>query len=146
MTFPQTNPTPLPPNTIVPGLDTDRFVPYLNRLYEDISFAVNSKDSSAFVAAISNVASSIPNLPNFGGYIICVSGTASQQPTLTAALSKSDAGAIGVITPLNFQAGTGTTWAGVTLTITSTATNFQIAHSLAGNVSNFSIRIIGTQG
>lgn len=145
MSFPQIERPNLPPNTIVPE-EESLFIPYLNRLYEDIAFAVNSKDDGAFEAAISNVPVNIPDLPNFGAYFICVSGTSSFQPTYTASLAKSDANTAGVIVPHAFQAGTaGTPWAGIVLTITATATNFQIAHNLPGVTGNFSIRIIGTQ-
>jgi hypothetical protein len=136
--------TSLPPNTIVPEND-DLFIPYFNRLYEDIAYAVNSKDYNFFPIPITDTAVNIPNLPNFGAFIVCVSGVDSSLPTLTASLCKSDTGVAGAIVPLGFQIGTGLTWAGATLTITSTATNFQVNHSVAGVTGNFNIRIIGTQ-
>lgn len=144
MTFPQIQRPSLPPNTIVPE-NEDLFIPYLNRLYEDIAFTVNSKDATFFPAAITSTAADIPNLPNFGAFIICVSGVDSDLPTITASLCKADSTVAGSVTPLGSQAGTGTTWAASTLTITSTATNFQIKHSVVGVTGNFNIRIIGTQ-
>lgn len=143
MTFPIIQQPSLPPNTIVPESE-DLFVPYLNRLYEDIAFAVNEKDYVYFTAPISDTPSNIPNLPNFGAYIICVSGTTSTLPTITASLCKADATASGSIAVLGSQVGTGT-WAGNAITITATATNFQIAHNLAATTGNFNIKIIGTQ-
>jgi len=134
------------------------FIPYLNRSYEDIALTVNNKDNIYFLTAITDTPQDIPNLPNFGAYIICVSGGPTQDPgapgtpatgttlpTLTASLCKSDATAGGSIAVLGSQAGTGA-WAGNNLTITSTATNFQIAHDRAGVTGNFNIRILGTQG
>ena len=144
MTFPIVAQPSLPPNTIVPE-DEFLFIPYLNRLYEDIAFTVNNKDNSYFEIAITDTAQDIPNLPNFGAYIVCVSGTDSTLPTLTASLCKADATASGSIAVLGSQVGTGA-WAGNALTITSTATNFQIAHDNAGVTGNFNIRILGTQG
>jgi hypothetical protein len=144
MTFPQIQRPSLPPNTIVPE-NEDLFIPYFNRLYEDIAFTVNSKDSTFFPAAITSTATDIPNLPNFGAFIICVSGVDSTLPTITASLCKSTAGSAGSVTNIGSQAGTGTTWAAATLTISSSATNFQIRHSVAGVTGNFNIRIIGTQ-
>ena len=143
MTFPVINLPSLPPNTIVPE-DENLFISYLNRLYEEIAFCVNNKDNTYFEIPITDAATDIPNLPNFGAFIVCVSGTDSTLPTLTASLCKSSASVAGSIAVLGSQAGTGA-WAGNTLTISSTATNFQIAHNRAGVTGNFNIRIVGTQ-
>ena len=59
-------------------------------------------------------------------------------------LCKSSALAAGQVVVLGSQAGSGI-WAGINLTITSTANNFQIAHNLANVAADFSIRICGTQ-
>lgn len=137
--------TSLPPNTIVPEND-DLFIPYFNKTYEDIAYAVNSKDYTFFPIPITSTPVNIPNLPNFGAFIVCISGIDSTLPTLTASLCKSDAGAIGVINVIGSQAGSVAPWAAVNLTITTTATNFQVNHSgAAGTNGNFNIRIIGTQ-
>jgi hypothetical protein len=145
--------SPLPPNTIVPE-SQDLFLPWINRLYEDIAFAVNNKDNIFFPMSITNVATDIPNLPNFGAFLICVSGSTSITnpstnvvnwlPTLTASLCKSKNDAAGSVAVLGSQAGTGDIWAGIVLTITSTNNNFQIAHNLAGTSGNFNIKFIGT--
>lgn len=134
----------LPPNTIVPT-NQDLFVPYLNRLYEDIASAVNSRDPRFYPMAITSTAQNILNVPNFGAFIICVSGVDSTLPTITASLCKADATAAGSVAVLGSQAGTGA-WSGNVLTITSTATNFQIRHNRTGVSGNFNIRLIGTQG
>lgn len=144
MGFPVILQPSLPPNTIVPENDF-LFIPYLNRLYEDIALTVNNKDNIYFLSPITSTAANISNLPNFGAYVICVSGAETTLPTITASLCKSDATATGSVVVLGSQAGTGA-WAGATLTITSTATNFQIAHSRTGVTGNFNIRILGTQG
>ncbi len=136
----------LPPNTIMPSPveQQDLFEPYFNRLYEDIALAVNSRDFVAFSIPISSTAANIPNLPNFGAFFIAISGTESGMPSGTWALVKSDENVAGIgLAGITLQAGTGT-WAGINLVITSTADNFQIAHT--GTVSgSFNIRIAGTQ-
>lgn len=134
----------LPPNTIVP-VNEDLFIPYLNRLYEDIASAVNSKDPKYYQMAITSTAQNILNVPNFGAFIICVSGVLTSLPTITASLCKASSTAGGSIAVIGSQVGTGA-WAGNALTITSTATNFQIVHDRAGVTGNFNIRLIGTQG
>lgn len=143
MSFPVINLSPLPPNTIVPE-DEDLFLPYLNRLYEDIAFAVNARDNSYFPIPITDTASNISNIPNFGAFILCVSGEDSTLPTLNVSLCKASATVAGSIAVLGSQVGTAA-WAGNALTVTSTATNFQIAHNRAGVSGNFNIRILGTQ-
>lgn len=134
----------LPPNTIVP-VNEDFFVPYLTNLYQDIAYAVNSKDPNFYPMAITNTATNILNVPNFGAFIICVSGSTTGLPTLTASLTKASASGAGVIAVLGSQVGTIAPWVAATLTITSTGTNFQINHSVAATTGNFNIRIIGTQ-
>lgn len=133
----------LPDTTIVP-VKEGLFIPYFNRLYEDIANAVNDRDFIYYAIDVSSTASDIPNLANFGSFIVCVSGVDSTLPTLTASLCKSDATAAGSVAPLGSQVGT-VTWAGFALTITSTATNFQIAHNNANITASFNIRVIGTQ-
>ena len=144
MTFPVILQPSLPPNTIVPENDA-LFIPYLNRLYEDIAFTVNNKDNNFFQIPITDTAANIPNLPNFGAFIICVSGSLTGLPTITASLTKSSQSGAGVIAVLGSQVGTTAPWVAATLTITSTGTNFQINHSVAATTGNFNVRIIGTQ-
>lgn len=129
--------------TVVPS-DWDLFIPYFNRQWEDLANTINFKDNNFYAMAISSSAANIVNIPTFGTFIICVSGVNSTLPTLTASLCKSDATAAGSIAALGSQAGTGA-WAGNNLTITSTTTNFQIAHDRTGVSANFNIRVIGTQ-
>lgn len=133
----------LPSTTIVPT-DDSLFIPYFNNLYEDMSNAINFKDNIFYQMAISSTGTNIVNLPNFGAFIICISGVNTSLPSLTASLCKSSSSAAGSITPLGSQVGTGA-WAGNALTITSSGTNFQIAHDRAGVIANFNLRVIGTQ-
>ena len=144
MTFPIILQPSLPPNTIVPENDF-LFIPYMNRTYEDIALTVNNKDNIYFLAPITDTASNIPNLPNFGAYILCVSGALTTLPTITVSLCKSTATIAGSVVVLGSQNGSGA-WAGISLTISATASNFQIAHNNTGVTGNFNIRILGTQG
>lgn len=135
----------LPQSTIVPK-DDNLFIPYFTRTYEAISQAVNAKDSSFFPISITSTATNIPGVPSFGAFVVAVSGVSSTLPTATWCLCKADATSSGAsgIAVLAFQAGT-STWSGKVLTITSTATNFQIAHNNTGVTGSFNIRIMGTQ-
>jgi len=134
----------LPTTTVIPTND-DLFIPYQNRVYEELAAAINERDNSYFPWPITSTAENIPNVPNFGAFIICISGETSTLPTITASLCKADATAAGSIAVLGSQVGTGA-WAGNALTITSTATNFQVKHNRTGVSGNFNIRVIGTQG
>lgn len=144
MTVPQVVLPFLPPNTVIPE-DPKLFISYLNRLYEDIAFSVNYKDFIYFPMAITDTATSITNMFTYGSFLICVSGVDSGLPCLTASLCKSSSTAAGSISVIGSQAGTTAPFAAATLTITSTTTNFQIAHSVASTTGNFNIRFIGTQ-
>lgn len=139
----QSNTPFLSESTIVPEKE-DLFIPYFNQLYADIVNSVNTRDSSYFVMDVTDVAQDIPNLANFGSFTATVSGQDSSLPCLVAALAKSDQSIAGVIASLTLQTGTGD-WAGSTVTITSTLTNFQISHDRTGEIGKFNIRIIGTQ-
>lgn len=153
MTYPTVDQPNLNPSTIIPEQD-DLFIPYLTDLYQQMAEAINNKDNLYFDFAVTSTAASIPNVPNFGAYLIVVSGVDAERdssgnvlgwlPTLTASLCKSSASASGSVTVIGSQAGTGS-WAGINLTITSTATNFQIAHNNTGVTGNFNIKFIGTQ-
>jgi hypothetical protein len=136
-------PSILPPNTIVPT-NWDLYIPYFNRLYEDIAYTVNQKDNDFYPMAITSTAQDILNMPTFGAFIICVSGVETTLPTITASLCKASQTAAGSVTTIGSQVGTGS-WSGNALTITSTATHFQIRHNRTGVTGNFNIRIIGTQ-
>lgn len=144
MSFPIIQRPTLPPNTIVPE-NRDFFISYFNRIYEDIAFAVNAKDYTFFPGTITGTAANIPNIPNFGSYILCISGVESGLPCITASLCKNSATAVGVVNLIGSQAGSAGVWSGATLTISATTTNFQIRHSVAGTSGNFNFRIIGTQ-
>lgn len=133
----------LPTSTILPK-DDSLFEPYFTDIYSQLANAVNERDFNFYPIAITDTAQDILNLPRFGAFIVCVSGIDSTLPTRTWSLCKADATAAGSIAVLGTQVGTGA-WAGNTLTITSTTTNFQIRHDRAGVTGAFNIRVIGTQ-
>ena len=137
----------LPPQTIVPHPveDTDNFIQWMNRFYEEAALVMNNRVLPYAGIQISNIATDIPNLPTFGAFIVCVGGVYSNQPTGVWALTKSASGIAGLIAILQTQAGQGAQWAGINLTITSTATNYQIAHNLANVTDTFNISVFGTQ-
>lgn len=135
----------LPPNTIVPDR-WDLFIPYFNRLYEDIAYSMNFKTEKYFPFSITNSPQNIIFIPQFGSYLICVSGIDEGLPCITASLCKASQNSAGTIAVLGSQAGNIAPWSGSTLTITSTATNFQIRHSVSGQIGDFNVQIIGTQG
>lgn len=151
--FPNSNFPSLTPTTIVPEND-DLFISYFNRTYENIADVVNNKDDKYFTLAITDTATDIPNFPNFGSFIICVSGEQAETdntgtitgwlPTITASVCKSSGSSSASIVTLGSQAGTGT-WAGINLTISSTSTSIQIAHNNSGVSGNFNLKFIGTQ-
>ena len=65
----------LPTSIIWPENQDD--VPwFLNRLYEDMAFAINQKDNGIFQMAISAAPTQIPNLDTTGAYMVTVSGSA----------------------------------------------------------------------
>lgn len=148
MTYPITNTPSLPPNTIVPQ-NENLYIPYFTSLYQSVASAVNSKDVNFFPMGITDTAANIVNLPNFGSYTVCVSGATSGMPCIVVALCKASNAASGTIAVLTSQAGTVAPWLAATLTVTSTATNYQIAHSVVTTpiptTGKFNIRIIGTQ-
>ena len=133
----------LPTTTVVPT-EWSLYIPYFNRVYEGFAQTINLKDNIYFPMAISSTPTNIVNLPQFGAFIICVSGISPDLPTITASLCKSTRGSSGAVSGIGSQVGVGD-WAGNSLAITSTATNFQIAHDRTGVTGNFNIRIIGTQ-
>jgi len=142
----------LPETTIVPDPDNkELFIPWLTRLYEDIAIVVNQKDWLAFTIPVADQShpTVIPNIPNQGSFIICISGVSDGMPGCTYSLIKSISTAAGNPSMIQTQAGSTfndiTSWNGVKLIITSNANNFLISHDGAtGLIGNFNIRFIGT--
>lgn len=150
MTFPDFTLPYLPPNTIVPSpADEDLFIPYLNRLYEEIALIMNQKDFRFFTIPIGTIATAIPNIATSGAFIICVSGTQDGMPAVTYSMIKTNSTVAGTASQIQVQPGTtigtDTTWNGVNLLISSTASNFTIVHdAAAGTIGNFNVKFIGT--
>lgn len=150
----------LPQSIVWPQNDAD--IPwFMNRLYEQMALSINSRDFNYFPMAISDTASQIQNLRNFGAYLLCVGGTnnvinpatgvVNWLPSYVWPLAKAQDTVAGTLpAPLTFQNGTGDIWAGATLTLSSIVSfnNTQVYalnHNKAGLVGSFNIRIVGTQ-
>ena len=146
MTYPIQTFADIPTTTICPDPveDTQNFIQYINRIYEEIAFAINARVIPYYTINISTTAMNIPNLATFGSFFVAVSGIYSSQPTGCWALVKSTSTSAGSVNTLRTQAGSGE-WSGINLTITSTATNFQIAHNLSNVTDTFNISVFGTQ-
>jgi hypothetical protein len=125
--------------------DENLFIPYFNRLYESIALAVNARDYIFFTAPVSSNFVNIPNLPNFGAFMVCISGATTGMPSFTWSLTKADANAPGSGASITVQVGTIAPWIGATILVDSTATNFRVKHSVANTVGNFNFRIISNQ-
>lgn len=110
----------------------------------EIADVVNKKIDKAEPITITSTPTNIRVIPQRGAFIVTVYGVKDQRPTLIAALVKSDEGVAGTITGVASQTTAIGAWSGVSLVITSTATNFQIAHSGASNlVDDFLVTYIG---
>jgi hypothetical protein len=144
MTVPVTFRPNLTSTTTIPE-DESLMIPYLTRQFEDISTAVNARDFNFFPMAIGPTAASIINMPTFGSYIICISGVGSGLPCLTASVCKNASTLAASIAALGSQAGTATNFVGATLSLTSTASNIQVALVGTTFTGNFNVRFIGTQ-
>jgi hypothetical protein len=146
MNLTQTIFTNLSPLTVVPNpvKDTEQFLQWANRFYEEAAFCLNARVIPFYKIQITSTATDIPNLPTFGSFVICVSGVASDQPSAVWGLAKSTDDQAGQVFQVVASAGTGD-WAGNLLFVTSTATNFQIRHNRAGVTEVFNISVFGTQ-
>lgn len=110
--------------------------------WNSIIDSVIRKKIISFQIPIDNTARDIPFVPSCGAFLIFVQGVEDGMPTLISACSKVAVASAGSVANLGSQAGSGATWNAITLTISSTATNFQIAHSLALS-DDFLLTIIG---
>jgi len=110
--------------------------------YNSIVDSLVRKKIFSFEMPIDNTARDIPFVPQSGAFLILVQGIDDGMPAYTAACSKVAVAAAGSISALDSQAGSGATWNTITLAITSTATNFQIAHTKAAS-GDFLVTVIG---
>ena len=136
----------LPPLTIVPNPEdnTDEFLQWINRFYEEVALCLNNRVIPFYTIPISDVATDIPNLPTYGSFFVGISGLASGLPSGVWILSKSDMNVAGEISEVVTQDGLGP-WATFSILITSTATNYQIRHDRPGVIEQFNISVLGTQ-
>lgn len=149
----------LPSSIIWPPNEED--IPwFMQRLYDLMASAINSKDFNYYQLAIGTTPTPLLNINNFGSYIVCVSGTdkiidengvISWPPTKVSALCKTRDTVAGTIFDISSQPGAGVApWLGSNLNFGSTTlTNgqviYNISHTATGKTASFNVRIIGTQ-
>ncbi len=150
------------PQTIIWPDDEDEIPWFMENMYQLLVQAINLKDFNYFPMAIGRTPTQIPNLRNFGAYLLCVGGTdkivnpqtgaISWLPSYVWALAKTQDTVAGTIpaTPLADQPGVGGVWAGATLALTSLTLDsgeivYAINHSVTGRTAGFNVRIVGTQ-
>ncbi len=135
---------------------------FMMRLYEQLAYAINSKDNGIFTMAISNSATLIPNINNFGSYLVNISGSGPYVDPTTGdinfwpasifQLTKSTPNNIGLFTETQTQAGTGTqlSGAGYMISLQQIPASigpyyYFIQHNIAGVTGSFNVNIQGTQ-
>lgn len=150
----------LPQSIIWPPDEKD--IPwFMQRLYDLMASAINTKDFNYYQMAIGTTPTPLLNMNNFGSYIVCVSatnkiidetGVVNWPPTAVWALCKTQDTVAGTIpAALTSQPGVGNAnWAGSVLTIGSTTLSngqviYNISHDATGQTASFNVRIVGTQ-
>jgi len=148
------------PQSIIWPPDESDIAWFMQRLYDQMSSAINSKDFNYFPMAIGSTATPILNMNAFGAYLLCVGGTdkiinpatgvVNWLPSYVFALAKAQDIAAGTIpAALTSQVGVGDIWGGATLSITTVTLNGQqvyaINHNKTGKTGSFNVRIVGTQ-
>ena len=149
----------LPSSIIWPTNESD-VAWFMQRLYDMMASAINSKDFNYYPLAIGTTPTPLLNINNFGSYIVCVSatdkiidetGVVNWPPTKVWALCKTQDTVAGTIQVITSQAGVGNAnWAGSVLTIGSTTLSngqvvYDIKHDATGQTASFNVRIVGTQ-
>ena len=149
----------LPSSIIWPPSEED-VAWFMQRLYDQMASAINSKDFNYFPMAIGSTATPILNMNAFGAYLLCVGGTdkvinpttgvVNWLPSYVFALAKAKDTVAGVIpAALAADPGVGDIWGGATLSVTTVTLNGQqvyaLNHSIAGQTGSFNVRIVGTQ-
>lgn len=131
-------------DTIVPE-DPKELTIWLTKFYEDVKDAIANQQDLFYIVSVTSTATDLPFVPSYGSFIILVSGVENTFPCASALANKSTKDAGGAAAIIGSDTGTGD-WAGVDIAISSTATNFQIAHNGAATLSGtFIVRVIGTR-
>jgi len=118
--------------------------PYENlRVVNLINDKVNQKAITSYEMLIDDTARPFPELAAIGAFIITISGIETGLPVGIYAVTKSANGVAGSISTLSSQAGTAAgTWAGNVLTVSSTASAFEVNHDRSES-GNFNVTITG---
>lgn len=150
----------LPVSIIWPEDEED--VPwFMMRLYEQMVSAINSKDNGVFTMAISSTPTLIPNMNNFGTYLVNLcgekaytgaDGTLNYWPSYIFQITKSAPNEKGLDSVVQNQDGKGNDLGGVALLLTQQQVPsgtgpyyYFINHDKAGFTGSFSVNIQGTQ-
>jgi hypothetical protein len=134
---------------------------FMARLYEQMAFAINSKDNGIFQMAISNTPTLIPNMNNIGSYLVNVGGTEeyvdekgelNYWPTAIFQMTKTEPKQEGAITSPQTQDGRGPTLLDVALRVTQQKVPvntgpyyYFIQHDGPNITGSFNVNIQGTQ-
>jgi len=148
------------PQSIIWPENPDDVPWFMMRLYEQLVFAINNKDSVYFKMAIGTSAVPIQNIAETGSYIVCISGSdvykdatgLNYWKTEVFAVTKTQPNVNGTSASLSSQAGSGVTLAASAYTLSygtistnSTNTYLKINHNIAGVTGSFNVRVIGTK-
>jgi len=102
--------------------------------------SLNNKKATFIEIMVSDAAERIPNMPEYGSFLLCVQGSASTMPgSIYACCSNGTAGSVA---SLASQAGTDD-WAANVVTIAASGANFTILHDRAGVADKFYLTILG---
>lgn len=149
----------LPVSIIWPENEED--VPwFMMRLYEQMAYAINSKDNGVFQMAIGNTFVRIPNMNSIGAYLINISGSGPYFDSNGAInywgasifqVTKSDPEANGTDTEPQMQLGIGPTLGGAGFDLSyaefpvgSGQIYTTIRHNIPNIVGSFNVNIQGT--
>jgi len=102
--------------------------------------SLNNKKATFIELIVTDAAERIPNLPEYGAFLICVQGSESTMPGRIYACCSN--GTAGTVASLVAQAGTDD-WNANTVTIAASGANFTILHDRASVTDKFYLTILG---
>ena len=102
--------------------------------------SLNNKKATFIEIMVSDAAERIPNMPEYGSFLICVQGAESTMPSSIYACCSN--GTAGTVASLVAQAGSDD-WNANTVTIASSGADFTIVHDRAGVDDKFYLTILG---
>ena|SRR3990167_7795814 len=149
------------PVSIVWPENPDEVPWFMQQLYDQLAFAINSKDNGIFQMAIGDDFTLIPNMNSFGSYLINISGSGPYVDSngilnywgaAIFQVTKSTPTAAGTDTMTQVQVGTGPTLTGASydldyqeIPVGSNQFYTVIRHNIPGITGSFNVNIQGTQ-